>query len=148
MLAVTVRVQSGSGESEMVDVLYSIGHVAALIGTHPQTLREYERQGLLTPPRTAGGTRRYGRDELERLQHIQRLTAEGISLAGVKYVLRIEDNLRTALKRIADLEEIITGHSATSPELSQAAAVIRTTTSMELVHVPRTPRSPRWRNRR
>ncbi len=130
--------------------LHSIGHVAALLGLHPQTLREYERQGLVTPQRTPGGTRRYGRAELERLEHVQRLTAEGMSLAGVRYVLRLEDELRAARARIAQLEGRETGSGDTAERTTTATPpsrqVVRSM-SLELVHVPRPPRSPRWRNR-
>jgi MerR family transcriptional regulator/heat shock protein HspR len=121
------------------DVLHSIGYVAQVLGLHPQTLREYERQGLVTPQRTPGGTRRYGRAELDRLARVQRLTAEGLSLAGVRYVLRIEDELHAAKQRIAELEQ------GAAPA---ATTVTRRSVSMELVHVPRAPRSPRWRNER
>ena len=111
--------------------LHSIGHVAALLGIHPQTLREYERQGLVLPQRTPGGTRRYGQAQVDRLVRIQRLTAEGLSLAGVRYVLGLEDELRRAHARIEELEG---GGLATH------------SMSLELVHVPRPRRSPRWRN--
>jgi MerR family transcriptional regulator/heat shock protein HspR len=127
-----------------MEPLFSIGIAAAQVGMHPQTLREYERQGLITPRRTAGGTRRYGTAELERLVRIQRLTAEGLSLAGVRYVLGLEDELQAARARIAELE----GHAP--PQRTQIStpgerAVVRSM-SLELVHVPRAPRSPRWRN--
>jgi MerR family transcriptional regulator/heat shock protein HspR len=118
-----------------MSTLHSIGHVAALLGIHPQTLREYERQGLVMPQRTPGGTRRYGQAELERLARIQRLTAEGLSLAGVRYVLELEDQLRRANERIAQLE----GRGAGQQSLVRSM-------SLELVHVPRPRRSPRWRN--
>ncbi len=122
-----------------VTLLHSIGYVATLLGIHPQTLREYERQGLVAPQRTPGGTRRYGQAELDRLARIQRLTSEGLSLAGVRYVLGLEDELRAARARIAELER---GSGGRGPQH------VRTTTSMslELVHVPRPRRSPRWRN--
>ena len=123
---------------------YSIGHVAALLGLHPQTLREYERQGLVSPQRTPGGTRRYGAAELERLQHVQRLTAEGMSLAGVRYVLQLEDELRAARARIARLEAGDADEDST-PTKPGSRHVVRSM-SLELVHVPRPPRSPRWRN--
>jgi MerR family transcriptional regulator/heat shock protein HspR len=118
-------------------LLHSIGYVATLLGIHPQTLREYERQGLVTPQRTPGGTRRYGQAELERLARIQRLTSEGLSLAGVRYVLGLEDELRAAKARIAELEQ---------GARSQGSPVVATSMSLELVHVPRPRRSPRWRN--
>jgi MerR family transcriptional regulator/heat shock protein HspR len=129
------------------DTWHAIGYVAALLGVHPQTLREYERQGLVTPQRTPGGTRRYGRAELDRLQRVQRLTAEGMSLAGVRYVLRLEDELRAAKARIAQLER----SSEQGPTVvdrtagEQQRSLVRSM-SLELVHVPRPPRSPRWRN--
>lgn len=118
-------------------VMHSIGYVATLLGIHPQTLREYERQGLVAPQRTPGGTRRYGQAEVERLARIQRLTSEGLSLAGVRYVLGLEDELRHARARIAELE---TGVAHTSQQ------VVSTSMSLELVHIPRPRRSPRWRN--
>jgi MerR family transcriptional regulator/heat shock protein HspR len=126
-----------------MEPLFSIGIAAAQVGMHPQTLREYERQGLVTPRRTPGGTRRYGQAELERLVRIQRLTAEGLSLAGVRYVLEIEDELRAARARIAELE----GRAPQQPGAARPPerAVVRSM-SLELVHVPRAPRSPRWRN--
>jgi MerR family transcriptional regulator/heat shock protein HspR len=126
--------------------LLSIGMVATHVGVHPQTLREYERQGLVTPQRTPGGTRRYGPAELDRLVRIQRLTSEGLSLAGVRYVLELEDELRAARRRIAELEGARSGGDA--PAASSTAPSLTTVHSMslELVHVPRAPRSPRWRN--
>lgn len=120
---------------------YSIGLAAARVGMHPQTLREYERQGLVTPQRTPGGTRRYGDAELERLARIQRLTAEGLSLAGVRYVLGLEDELRAARRRIAELE----GRPAPDLRQPDPRTLVRSM-SLELVHVPRARRSPRWRN--
>ena len=119
---------------------YSIGMAAAHVGMHPQTLREYERQGLITPQRTPGGTRRYGQRELERLTRIQQLTAEGLSLAGVAYVLELERRLQAALARITELERHV-------PPTERAPTVVTRSMSLELVHVPRQPRTPRWRNR-
>ena len=141
----------------MPATLMSIGVVAALIGVHPQTLREYERQGLVTPQRTAGGTRRYGAAELARLEAIQRLTAEGMSLAAVRYVLELEDRLHCAEARADELEERLAAAgiaverraSRTSPSPTPHARGMAVTTrsiSVELVHVPRARRSPRWRN--
>lgn len=130
----------------MVQALLSIGIAAAQVGMHPQTLREYERQGLVTPQRTPGGTRRYGPAELERLVRIQRLTAEGLSLAGVRYVLGLEDELRAARARIAELEQHGDEHAATPTRAGDPTRALVRSVSLELVHVPRAPRSPRWRN--
>jgi MerR family transcriptional regulator/heat shock protein HspR len=77
--------------------VYVISVAAELSGMHPQTLRIYERKGLVEPARTAGGNRRYSDDDLERLRRITELTEAGLNLAGVKMVLDLE-------ARIARLE--------------------------------------------
>ena len=73
--------------------VYIISVAAELVGVHPQTLRIYERKGLLQPSRTAGNTRRYSERDIARLQMIQRLTQEGVNLAGVKMIVRMENEL-------------------------------------------------------
>lgn len=75
--------------------VYVISVAAELAGVHPQTLRVYERKGLLSPQRTSGNTRRYSLDDIERLRRIQELTQqEGVNLAGAKMVLRMEEQLQ------------------------------------------------------
>jgi MerR family transcriptional regulator/heat shock protein HspR len=73
--------------------VYIISVAAELIGVHPQTLRIYERKGLLSPHRTSGNTRRYSARDIARLQTIQRLTQEGVNLAGVKLIVEMENEL-------------------------------------------------------
>jgi len=70
--------------------VYVISVAAELAGVHPQTLRIYERKGLLEPARTGGGSRRYSEDDIALLQRIQDLTEAGLNLAGVKRVLELE----------------------------------------------------------
>ena len=70
--------------------VYVISVAAELAGMHPQTLRIYERKGLVDPARTAGGNRRYSDEDLNRLRRIAELTEEGLNLAGVKRVLALE----------------------------------------------------------
>ncbi len=70
--------------------VFVISVAAELAGVHPQTLRIYERKGLLDPARTEGNSRRYSEHDLEQLRRIQDLTAEGLNLAGVKRVLQLE----------------------------------------------------------
>lgn len=70
--------------------VYVISVAAELVGVHPQTLRMYERKGLLDPSRTAGKSRRYSDEDLAVLQRIQELTRDGLNLAGVKRVLALE----------------------------------------------------------
>ena len=84
---------------------YMISVAAELVGMHPQTLRIYEQKGLVRPKRTSGNTRLYSEADLDRLRLIQRLTNElGLNLAGVEVVLRLEDELRKAHRRIERLE--------------------------------------------
>jgi MerR family transcriptional regulator/heat shock protein HspR len=70
--------------------IYVISVAAELAGVHPQTLRIYERKGLLRPERTAGNTRRYSERDIETLRRIQELTTEGLNLAGVMRVMELE----------------------------------------------------------
>ena len=70
--------------------VYVISVAAELAGVHPQTLRIYERKGLLEPKRTAGNTRRYSDEDIRRLRRIQELTQEGINLAGVRRIMELE----------------------------------------------------------
>ena len=70
--------------------MYGISVASELSGIDPQTLRLYERRGLLTPARTDGGTRRYSDDDLDRLQRISELVAQGINIAGIAQILHLE----------------------------------------------------------
>ncbi|MBA2311392.1 MAG: MerR family transcriptional regulator [Actinobacteria bacterium] len=82
--------------------IYVISVAAELAGVHPQTLRIYERKGLLQPQRTAGNTRRYSEQDIATLRRIQQLTSEGINLAGVLRVMALEveiNRLRTGQMR-------------------------------------------------
>ena len=82
--------------------VYVISVAAELAGVHPQTLRIYERKGLLEPARTAGGNRRYSDEDIERLRRISDLAAEGMNLAGIRRVMELEEEvlrLRAELER-------------------------------------------------
>ena len=70
--------------------VYGISVASELSGIDPQTLRLYERRGLLTPARTDGGTRRYSDHDLERLQRITNLVAQGVNIAGILQILNLE----------------------------------------------------------
>ena len=80
-------------EPERMRAVYVISVAAELAGVHPQTLRIYERKGLVDPARTAGGSRRYSDDDIAVLRRIQELTTEGLNLAGVQRVLELEAEL-------------------------------------------------------
>lgn len=85
--------------------VYVISVAAELAGVHPQTLRIYERKGLLDPARTAGGSRRYSERDIAQLQRIQELTAAGLNLEGVKRVIELEDEVRRLHAEIDQLKE-------------------------------------------
>ncbi|MBF6223461.1 helix-turn-helix transcriptional regulator, partial [Nocardia abscessus] len=74
------------------EAVYGISVAAGLAGIGVQTLRLYERHGLLTPARSDGGTRRYSGDDLARLRRITSLVASGVNLAGVRRILALEDD--------------------------------------------------------
>lgn len=74
--------------------VYVISVAAELAGVHPQTLRIYERKGLVDPARTTGGSRRYSDADIEQLRRIQELTNDGLNLAGVQRVLALEAEVR------------------------------------------------------
>ncbi len=89
-----------SESNSQMRAVYIISVAAELAGVHPQTLRIYERKGLLEPARTTGGSRRYSQADIDHLRRIQELTDEGLNLAGVKKVLALEAH-------IAHLENVL-----------------------------------------
>jgi MerR family transcriptional regulator/heat shock protein HspR len=82
--------------------LYVISVAAELAGMHPQTLRIYERKGLVDPARTGGGSRRYSDADINQLRRIQELTNQGLNLAGVKRVLELEAELEALQRRLEE----------------------------------------------
>ncbi len=88
--------------------VYVMSVAAELAGVHPQTLRLYERRGLLEPARTDGGSRRYSADDLDRLARIATLTGAGVNIEGVKRILELEAQL-------ADLTAELARHRGAPP---------------------------------
>lgn len=86
--------------SESSRGVYAISVAAELVGNGEQNLRLYERRGLLTPERSAGGTRRYSEDDLARLRRIAVLLSEGLNLAGVARVLELEAEIASLRARL------------------------------------------------
>lgn len=82
-----------NGEDDPTRGLYGISVAAELVGNGEQNIRLYERRGLVTPARSAGGTRRYSDHDLGRLRRIAELLGEGLNLAGVGRVLELEDEI-------------------------------------------------------
>jgi len=96
-----------AGEERAV---YVISVAAELAGVHPQTLRIYDRKGLVRPKRTAGNTRRYSERDIELLQQIHEMTQErGINLAGVKMIIEMQAELRALRARADALDRELRG---------------------------------------
>jgi MerR family transcriptional regulator/heat shock protein HspR len=85
--------------------VYVISVAAELTGVHPQTLRIYERKGLVTPARTGGGSRRYSDADINRLRRIQDLTETGLNLTGVQKVMALEAEVARLKRQIAEIEQ-------------------------------------------
>jgi len=113
---------------EFDQAVYVISVAAELAGVHPQTLRIYERKGLLNPARTGGGSRRYSQADIAQLARIQELTNEGLNLAGVTRVLALE-------WRIAQLEAEL---ARTRSEAAETVADTHRQYRRDLVPVPPT----------
>jgi len=112
--------------------VYIISVAAELAGVHPQTLRTYERKGLLKPARTAGGTRRYSAKDVDRVRLIQDLTqGEGINLAGVMRILQMQDEIDRLNDELERAQERIDQVRAEAREMV-AEAMRRTGTEIVL----------------
>ncbi|GAA3730656.1 helix-turn-helix transcriptional regulator [Leifsonia bigeumensis] len=87
--------------------LFAIAMAADLAGMHPQTLRQYDRLGLVSPRRTAGHSRRYSMRDVAQLREIARLGAEGVSLEGIRRVLELENHVTELQDRVRELERAL-----------------------------------------
>jgi len=93
--------------------VYVISVAAELTGLHPQTLRTYDRLGLVRPGRAGGGGRRYSLRDIEQLRAVAQLTAEGLGLEGVRRVLELENQVAALRERVSELqEELDSAHAA------------------------------------
>jgi MerR family transcriptional regulator/heat shock protein HspR len=96
-----------TSDREQDRALYIISVAAELAGVHAQTLRIYERKGLIEPQRTQGGNRRYSDRDIALLRRIQELTNEGVSLVGVRKILELEDELARSRARLRELSQAL-----------------------------------------
>ena len=114
-----------------VETVYVISVAAELAGVHPQTLRIYERRGLINPGRTSGGNRRYSEADIARLKRIAEIAAEGMNLEGIRHVMQLEDEIAQLRALVVQLQEQLTGRTSTEVlrgelvPLRQAVAVFR-----------------------
>ena len=84
--------------------VFAIAVAAELAGMHPQTLRQYDRIGLVVPGRTRGGSRRYSARNIEQLREVARMSGEGMSLPAIARLLDLEDEVRMLRRRLIELE--------------------------------------------
>jgi MerR family transcriptional regulator/heat shock protein HspR len=113
--------------------LFMISVAAELAGMHPQTLRMYERRGLLHPQRTAKNTRRYSQRDVERLRRIQELTEMGLNLAGVARVLAMEEQILIMTRELEELHDQLRRFGGAPPAQVSLVPVQRA----QIVHLPR-----------
>ena len=102
--------------------IFAIAAAAELAEMHPQTLRQYDRIGLVSPQRTSGNTRRYSLHDVEQLREVARLSTEGLSLEGIRRVLQLEDQVRELQGRVRELERALSDEMLNRPERRVFAA--------------------------
>ncbi|HMM83210.1 MAG: MerR family transcriptional regulator [Cryobacterium sp.] len=95
--------------------VFAIAMAAELSGMHPQTLRQYDRMGLVCPRRTVGKSRRYSMRDVAQLREIARLGAEGVSLEGIRRVLELENQVTQLQARVRELETALADELLTKP---------------------------------
>lgn len=93
--------------------MYVISVAAELAGVHPQTLRIYERRGLVSPGRTSGGNRRYSEADIARLRRVAELAAQGMNLEGIRHVMNLEDEVATLRTAVRELTAQLGGEPST-----------------------------------
>ncbi|MEV5648284.1 helix-turn-helix transcriptional regulator [Nocardia sp. NPDC052254] len=120
---------NGDPKSRATGTEYFMISVAAqLAGMHAQTLRTYDRLGLVTPQRTSGGGRRYSSRDVELLREVQRLSQdEGVNLAGIKRIIELTNQVEALQQRVgelaAEVETLRAGHRPAPPQRSTALVV-------------------------
>lgn len=95
--------------------LFVISVAAELAGMHPQTLRQYDRIGLVSPKRTSGKSRRYTMRDVQQLREVARLSAEGVSLEGIRRVLELVNQNLELSQRVRDLERELANQLMSQP---------------------------------
>ncbi|WP_058047481.1 heat shock protein transcriptional repressor HspR [Streptomyces roseifaciens] len=129
--------------------VYVISVAAQLSGLHPQTLRQYDRLGLVSPDRAAGRGRRYSARDIEQLRQVQQLSQdEGINLAGIKRIIELENQVAALKARVAELQGVVEGAAVAR---QQAEAAVHASYRRDLVpyqDVQQTSALVVWRPRR
>ena len=105
--------------------LFAIAVAAELSGMHPQTLRQYDRMGLVSPRRTAGQSRRYSMRDVVQLREIARLSSEGLNLEGIRRILELENEVQALAERVRELEGALADELLNRPGRRVCAAGAR-----------------------
>ena len=107
--------------------VFVISVAAELAGMHPQTLRQYDRLGLVTPGRAGGGGRRYSPRDVELLREVQRLSQQdGVNLAGIKRIIELENQVEALQARVSELQaEVLTAQAAAGSASEAVRASLR-----------------------
>ena len=95
--------------------LFAIAAAAELSGMHPQTLRQYDRLGLVSPRRTPGQSRRYSMRDILQLREVARLSAEGLNLEGIRRILELDNEVQALTRRVRELEGALADELLTRP---------------------------------
>ncbi|MDN5581888.1 MAG: heat shock protein transcriptional repressor HspR [Corynebacterium sp.] len=126
--------------------VFVISVAAEITGMHAQTLRTYDRLGLVSPERTSGGGRRYSRDDIEQLLEIQRLSHdEGVNLAGIKAIIGLQNKVRDLRDEVDVLQVRLAAAEHDADEAGRSGGGRR---RGEIVHVPRSTAVVLWEQRR
>lgn len=122
--------------------VFVISFAAQLAGMHAQTLRQYDRLGLVTPSRTQGGGRRYSARDVARLREVQRLSQEeGVSLPGIQRILDLENQVAALRARVEELNATVSRYEATSGQRVFAVGPTGDAMAIRPGERPRHPRS-------
>lgn len=119
------------------DSVYVISVAAQLADMHPQTLRQYDRMGLVVPARQAGGQRRYSAEDVRRLRRIQSLSRDGVSLEGIRRIVELEsevDELRDTVGELVEQISVMRSHVSFSRTFTAGATGVTTN-----IHGPEGP---------
>src|SRR5689334_17615973 len=126
--------------------IFVISVAATLAGMHPQTLRQYDRMGLVSPGRTAGRGRRYSSRDIDLLREVQRLSQdEGINLAGIKRILELENQVTALRMRMAELQSEL---AAAAEEVLRREQQVHASYRRDLVPVEQSGPMVIWRGKK
>ena len=116
--------RDGAWQTDETTPVYGISVAAELSGLHAQTLRQYDRLGLVSPRRTPGGGRRYSRQDIAVLREVIRLSAMGLGLEGVRQVLDLEDQVGALQSRVVELQAEVQALRAAGAAASPRTALV------------------------